>query len=83
MRISISDAHLKAERMAQRKKAEELAAEGFEKLRMARRNQLYLLCVESGDLPMFFIDKIVCVKHEAIVWAKHDENPEVDTNEGE
>ena len=70
-----------AEQKARRKKAEELAAEGFEKLRMARRNQLYLLCVEHGDFPMFFIDKVVCVKQEAIAWSKRDENPEVDTTE--
>ena len=63
-----------------RTKAEFLAAEAYEKLRMANRNQLYLLCTESGDIPLFFMDKVVCLDSKAVVWQKYDGNPEKDTS---
>ena len=72
----------KAEQEAHRRKAEELAAEGFERLQQARRNQLYLLCRDDGNYPLLFIDKVVCVKPESIAWVKYDGEPQQDTSGG-
>lgn len=72
----------RVEQEARHRRAEQLAAEGFEKLRYERRKQLYLLCHDEGNYPLLFIDKVVCVKPESVVWSKYDGTPEQDTSTG-
>lgn len=71
---------LKETAAAKHTKAAELSKEGFEMLRQQKRNQLYARCKEDGNYPLLFIDKIVCVKPDAIAWVKYDGNPEQDTS---
>lgn len=68
------------EKKARRGKAEALAREGFEVLAQQRRNNRYAVCRAQGNVPMLFLDKIICVKQEAIAWEKRDELPEQDTS---
>jgi hypothetical protein len=68
----------KSAQEAERGKAVALAEEGYRQLVQERRNRLFARCRTDGNYPLLFIDKVVCVKPEAIAWVRYDGKPEVD-----